>query len=106
MPKFVKLSTGLEFKSVMAGVEHFLKLLAAQDLKVAFTGVDEVHIRAAYNEYCVKTDWQTPSPIATFEPVHDRGPGYTTRCFGVTYVDGSTAKFSMKKALSVIATGT
>ncbi len=103
MPKSIKLSTGLDFKSISAGDEYFSKMLAAQDLKVPFTGVDEEHIRAAYGEYCLKTDWQTPSPVATFQPVHDRGPGYTTRCFGMTYADGTTANFSMKKALSAIA---
>ena len=103
MPKSVKLSTGLEFNSIHAGDEYFSKMLAAQDLKVPFSGSDEEHIRAAYDEYCAKTDWHAPSPVATFQPVHDRGPGYTTRCFGVTYADGTADNFSMKKALRAIA---
>jgi hypothetical protein len=44
-----------------------------------------------------------PRPAATFQPVHERGPGFTTRCFGVTYEDGSTGRFSIHKALSAIA---
>jgi len=103
MPKSVKLSTGLEFRSISAGDEFFSKMLAAQDLNVPFSGLNEEHIRAAYDEYCVKTDWQAPSPLATFQPVHDRGPGYTTSCFGLTYTDSTTDNFSMKRALSAIA---
>ncbi len=103
MPKSVRLTTGLEFKSITAGIEHFSKLLDSQALKVPFTGADDEHIRAAYDEYCSKTDWPTPSPAATFQPINDRGPGYTTRCYGVVYEDGTTGNFSMAKALRAIA---
>lgn len=34
---------------------------------------------------------------------YDRGPGYTTRCFCVTFEDGTTGHFSMDKALRAIA---
>lgn len=103
MPKSVKLSTGLEFKSISQASEHFRKLLKAQELETPFTGEDEVHIRGAFKAYCAKTDWPVPSPPASFYPTHDRGPGYTTRCYGVTFEDGSTGNFSMPKALSAIA---
>ncbi|TCP96738.1 hypothetical protein C8J46_108116 [Sphingomonas sp. PP-F2F-A104-K0414] len=103
MPKSVTLTTGLQFGSISAGVEHFSAMLDAQDLKEPFAGADEEHIRAAYDAYCAKTGWTTPSPAATFQPVHERGPGFTTQCFGITYEDGSTGRFSMQKALSAIA---
>lgn len=103
MAKSVKLSTGLEFKSISLGSEHFRKLLERQELKVPFSGEDETHIRAAYDAYCAKTDWPVPSRPASFYPTQDRGPGYTTRCFGVTFEDGSTDNFSIPKALRSIA---
>ena len=36
-------------------------------------------------------------------PHADRQPGYTTRCYGVTFEDGTTGNFSMEKALRAIA---
>lgn len=103
MPKSVILTTGLRFASISAGVDHFSTMLEAQELRKPFEGDDAQHIRAAYEAYCAKTEWITPSPAATFQPVHERGPGFTTRCFGITYEDGSTGRFSMQKALSAIA---
>lgn len=103
MPKSVTLATGLQFGSISTGVAHFSNMLAEQELNKAFDGVDEQHIRAAYEEYCAKTNWSTQSPPATFQPVYERGPGFTTRCFGITYEDGTTGRFSMQKALSAIS---
>ena len=103
MPKPVTLTTGLQFGSISAGEEHFSRLLEAQELEKPFEGAELEHIRAAYEAYCAKTGWDTPTPAATFQPVHERGPGFTTRCFGITYEDGTTGRFSMPKALSAIA---
>lgn len=89
--------------SISTGVAYFSNMLAEQELNKPFDGADEQHVRAAYEAYCAKTDWSTPSPAATFQPVHERGPGFTTRCFGITYEDGSTGRFSMQKALSAIS---
>lgn len=103
MPKTVTLATGLRFASISAGVDHFSAMLEAQELRKPFEGDDAHHIRAAYEAYCAKTEWTTPSHAATFQPVQERGPGFTTRCFGISYEDGSTGRFSMQKALSAIA---
>lgn len=103
MPKSVRLSTGLEFNSISAGSEHFKKLLDGQEFAKPFSGPEVADIRAAFDDYCVKTAWPVPSPPASFYPTHDRGPGFTTRCYGVTFEDGSKDNFSMPKALSVIA---
>lgn len=103
MPKSVTLATGLRFKSISEGVEHFSSMLERQEHGQPFAGHDARHVRAAYDAYCAATEWITAAPAATFQPVHERGPGFTTRCFGVTYEDGTSGRFSMKKALSAIA---
>lgn len=103
MARSVTLSTGRAFPTVTAAKEHFAQVLNGQELKKAFSGEDLVDIRAVYTDYCEKTDWPLPSAPASFYPTHDRGPGYTTLCFGVTFEDGTTGKFSMDKALRTIA---
>jgi hypothetical protein len=103
MAKSVTLSTGRTFPTVTAAKEHFAEILNGQELKQAFSGDEFTDIQATYVAYCAKTDWPLPSAPASFYPVHDRGPGYTTRCFGVTFEDGTTGNFSMDKALRAIA---
>lgn len=103
MPKSIRLSTGLEFKSISAGVDHFKKILDGQDVSKPFDGPEAADIRAAFDEYCSRTDWPVPSPPASFFPARERGPGFTTRCYGVTFEDGSKDTFSMAKALKTIA---
>ncbi|WP_041864926.1 hypothetical protein [Sphingomonas sp. MM-1] len=103
MAKSVTLSTGRTFPTVTAAKEHFAKILNGQELKQAFSGNEFADIQATYIAYCAQTDWPLPSAPASFYPVHDRGPGYTTRCFGVTFEDGTTRNFSMDKALRAIA---
>ena len=104
MAKSVLLKNGRAFKTVTAAKEHFTQLLGGQELKKAFDGGDLADIRAVYDDYCAKTNWAVKSPPSSFYPIHDRGPGYTTRCYGVTFEDGTTDNFSMEKALRAIAT--
>ena len=103
MAKSVTLSTGKAFPTVTTANEYFAEILAGQELKQAFTGNEFADIQATYLAYCAKTDWLLPSAPASFYPIHDRGPSYTTRCFGVTFEDGTTGNFSMDKALRAIA---
>lgn len=103
MAKSVSLKTGRTFATVTAAKEHFARILDSRDLKQEFIGEDLADVRAAYEDYCDKTNWKLQSPPASFYPTHDRGPGYTTRCFGVTFEDGTTGNFSMDKALRAIA---
>lgn len=103
MAKSVTLGTGRAFPTVTAAKEHFAQILNGQELKKAFSGEDLADIRAVYADYCAKTDWSLPSAPASFYPTHDRAPGYTIRCFGVTFEDGTTGNFSMDKALRTIA---
>lgn len=103
MAKSVSLKTGRTFATVTAAKEHFARILDSRELKQEFAGEDVTDVRAAYEEYCAKTNWELRSPPASFYPDHDRGEGYTTRCFGVTFEDGTTGRFSMDKALRAIA---
>lgn len=84
-------------------MDYFSLILNGRDLKQAFGGEELADIRAVYEDYCAKTGWALQSRPASFYPAHDRGPGYTTRCFGVTFEDGKTGNFSMDKALRAIA---
>lgn len=103
MAKSVSLKTGRAFETVTAAQDHFSSLLRSRPLKEPFTGNDLADIGAAYEDYCAKTKWKLPAPPVSFYPAHGRGPGYTTRCFGVTFSNGDTSIFSMDKALSAIA---
>lgn len=103
MAKSVTLKTGRTFATVTAAKAHFARILASRDLKQEFAGEDLADVRAAYEGYCAKTKWELQSRSASFYPTSDRGPGYTTRCFGVTFEDGTTGHFSMDKALKEIA---
>lgn len=103
MAKSLILATGRTFPTVAAAKKHFAEVLKDQPVKEAFSGADLVDIRVIYIDYCARTDWALPSHPASFYPTYDRGPGYTTKCFGVTFEDGTTGKFSMDKALRAIA---
>ena len=103
MAKSVPLRTGRTFSTVRAAKDHFPKILDSRELNQEFAEEDLADVRAAYEDYCAKTNLELPSPPASFYPTHDRGPGYTTRCFGVTFENGTTGHFSMDKALRAIA---
>jgi len=103
MAKSVALTTGKSFKTVTLAQQYFARILESRELKTAFEGDDLADVRAAYVGYCSATNWTLTSPPASFYPTRERGPGYTTRCFGVTFEDGSSGTFSMEKALRSIA---
>ncbi|WP_292581373.1 hypothetical protein [Mesorhizobium sp. 65-26] len=103
MAKSVSLRTGRTFATVTAAKEHFSRILHDRELKQQFDEDDLADVRAIYEDYCARTGWVLKSLPASFYPTHDRGPGYTTRCFGVTFEDGTTGSFSMDKALRAIA---
>jgi hypothetical protein len=102
--KFVSLKSGRVFATVTSAKQYFCQILSSRELKEEFSKDDLAEIRAVYQDYCAATDWKPLSPPRSFYPTHDRGPGYTTRCFGVTFEDGTTGNFSMDKALREIAT--
>lgn len=103
MAKSVSLRTGRAFATVTAAKEYFSRIINGRELKQKFDGDELADVWAAYEDYCAKTGWELRSSPVSFYPTHHRGPGYTTRCFGVTFEDGTTDNFSMDKALRAIA---
>ena len=101
--KSIDLNNGLQFESIGAGKIHFEKILKETSIGTHITGQELRDISALYEMYCNKTKWILSSPPVAFFPMHERGNGYTTRCFGLTFEDGSTNRFSLDKALSAVA---
>jgi hypothetical protein len=101
--KPVSLKTGRTFATVAAAKECFSRILSGSELEQGFGAEELADVRAVYEDYCEKTGWALQSAPASFYPAHDRGPGYTTRCYGVTFEDGTKGKFPMDKALRAIA---
>lgn len=101
--KRIELENGLCFESINAGKIHFDKILKGTLLGAHVTGQELRDISALYEAYCNKTNWYLGSPPAAFFPMNERGKGYTTRCFGVKFEDGSTNRFSLDRALSAVA---
>ncbi|AYG64041.1 hypothetical protein [Rhizobium jaguaris] len=103
MAKSVSLETGRTFATITSAKQHFAPMLDRNDLKQPFSGGDLADIAALYRDYCAKTNWPLPSSPTSFYPTYERDEGYTTRCFGVTFANGSIGRFSLDKALRAIA---
>jgi hypothetical protein len=101
--KNIDLGSGLKFESITAGKKYFEKSLKEAELGKHFAGQEFQDIGALYEAYCRKTDWILNSPPVAFFPKLESGNGYTTRCFGIKFEDGSTDRFSLDKALSAVA---
>ncbi len=101
--KNVDLGNGLKFESIGAGKVHFEKILKETALGEHFAGREFQDIAALYVAYCKATNWPVNSPPVAFFPKHEGGEGYTTRCFGVEFENGSADRFSLGKALSAVA---
>jgi hypothetical protein len=103
MVKSVDLGNGLKFESISSGKTHFENILKETALGTHVAAQEFNELNALYEAYCAKTEWPISSPPAAFFPKHETGKGYTTRCFGIKFEDGSTDRFSLDKALSAVA---
>ena len=103
MSKTVDLGNGLKFDSIGDGKKYFHDILEGAKIEERFAGQEFKDISALYEAYCKKTNWHLASPVAGFFPKHERGKGFTTKCFGIEFEDGSVDRFSLDKALSAIA---
>jgi hypothetical protein len=101
--KSIDLGNGLTFDSIKAGKNHFEPILKNAKLGVHFAGQELQAIESLYAAYCRKTNWPLRSPVAAFYAKNETGAGFTTKCFGILFKDGSTDRFSLDKALSAIA---
>jgi hypothetical protein len=100
--KSIDLGNGLAFESISAGKAHFDGILKNTAMNTHVTPQAFEELKVLYETYCRKTNWPIKSPPAAFYPIYERAPGYTTRCFGVKFQDGSTGRFSLDKALSAV----
>jgi hypothetical protein len=101
--KSIDLGGGLRFASIGAGKQHFERILKSTALGQHVTAQEFDELKTLYDGYCRATNWTLVSPPTAFFPQNERGPGYTTRCFGIKFEDGSTGRFSLDKALSAVA---
>jgi|SRR5712664_2784909 len=98
--KNIDLGNGLKFETITAGKMHFEPILKDAALGKHFAGQE---FQALYDAYCRKTNWVVKSPVAAFFPKNESGKGFTTKCFGIQFEDGSIDRFSLDKALSAVA---
>jgi hypothetical protein len=101
--KPIDLGADLKFESVAAGKMHFEPMLKGAPLGKHFADQEFEDVKALYDAYCKKTNWAVKSPVAAFFPKNETGKGFTTKCFGIQFEDGSIDRFSLDKALSAVA---
>ncbi len=101
--KNIDLGNGPKFESITAGKMYFEPILKDAALGKHFAGQESQNIKALYDAYCRKTNWIDKSPVAAFFAKNESEKGYTTRCFGIQFKDGTTYRFSLDKALSAAA---
>lgn len=100
--KRVDLNNRLRFETISAAKLYFEKILKETPINVHVAYQEFLDISTLYEAYCIRTSWHLNSPPVAFFPMHERGKGYSTRCFAVTFEDGSTNRFSLDKALSAV----
>jgi hypothetical protein len=103
--KPIDLGAGLRFPSISSAREHFKKILDDTPVEQRITGQQFDALKVLYEAYCANTDWATPSAPKAFFPKLEQQEGFTTKCFGVEFQDGSTDRFSLDKALTAAAKG-
>jgi hypothetical protein len=101
--KSIDLGNDLKFESIKAGKMYFGPILKDAALGVHFAGKEFRDIQALYGAYCMETKWVLKSPVTAFFPKNESGEGFTTKCFGIQFADGSTDRFSLDKALTAAA---
>jgi hypothetical protein len=101
--KKIDLGAGLKFQSISKAKIYFDKILKDTQLNQHVTNAEFDALNRLYEAYCVKTNWPMPSPPVAFFPTYEQQPGYTTRCFGIEFKDGTKDRFSLPKALTAVA---
>jgi len=101
--KRIDLGPGLVFDSISAAKAHFDPMRTDGSLDLPLAAGPFIELKKLYEEYCRKTNYSLPSPVAAFYPTMEKRSGGYTRCLGVSFQDGSTTKFSLDTALSKVA---
>jgi len=103
MIKKVELADDLKFDSIAQARIYFRNILNSTDLNQPVSAGEFESLRRLYEAYCIKTGWPINSSPKSFFPKHEQGTGYTTKCFGIEFEDGTNGRFSLDKALSAVA---
>jgi len=101
--KKIDFGTGVVFASIAEARDYYGQILRDTPIDQRVTNEEYKAVRLLYEAYCAKTNWPLPSSPKAFFTTHKRGVGYTTKCFGVEFEDGSKATFSLDKALAAVA---
>src|SRR2546423_1914733 len=101
--KKVDLGPGLQFPSIAEAKNYFGKILKDTPINQHVTKQEFDALKPLYEKYCSKTSWPVPFPPRAFFPTHQQQKGYTTKCFGIEFEDGSRDRFSLDKALTAVA---
>ena len=104
MVKKIELADDLKFESISQARIYFRNILNSTDLNHHVSEGECLSLRRLYEAYCDKTAWPIESPPKSFFPKHEKGNGFTTKCFGIEFEDGTHGIFSIDKALTAVAT--
>ena len=103
MAKKIDLAPDLKFSSILHGKTYFQNILNSTELNRHVSEGEFESLRLLYQAYCAKTNWRIKSPPRAFYPRLEQGHGFTTKCFGIEFEDGTKDRFSLDKALSAVA---
>jgi hypothetical protein len=101
--KGIHLASDLTFDSIAQARIYFRNILNSATLDQHVSPGEFQSLSRLYGTYCVNTNWPTKSPPIAFYPTLEQGRGFTTKCFGVEFKDGTKGRFSLDKALSSVA---
>lgn len=103
MAKKIELAPDLNFTSIDQGRTYFRNILNSTEINQRVSDREFKSLNLLYRAYCAKTNWQINSSPKAFFPRHEQGKGFTTKCFGIEFEDGTSGRFSLDKALSTVA---
>jgi len=103
MVKKIELAPDLKFSSIIQARTYFRNILNSTELNQCVSDGEFESLRLLYEAYCTKTNWPITSPLKAFFPRYEQGEGFTTKCFGIEFENGTNGKFSLDKALSAVA---
>lgn len=103
MAKKIELAPDLQFSSIDQARTYFRNILNSTELNQRVSDGEFRSLDLLYRAYCSKTNWPVTSAPKAFFPRHEQGKGFTTKCFGIEFEDGTSGRFSFDKALSAAA---
>lgn len=107
MAKRVRLRSGREFKPITAAKAHFSGLREKMHINARLAEPERSDVLDIYRRYCKASGWAAEEAVDVVVTWDSRqqpaGPYSRTRAFAVVTAGGTTAAFSMDKALQAIA---